>query len=164
MRQIALFPVCLIDRENAEYGTVILGKFLRRSVPIVPLSMIIAGILTAMPAQADPSYSDITGTNIWNNTAPIFDTDGGLDPVLLKRVEQLNQESANAFQACNAAIAQLEQNVPEVRRYARQPNTQTLAVPVACQQLEELRQESETLQVTLQDAARSRSNPALLAW
>lgn len=133
-------------------------------VLVVPISAMVASILTAMPARADRSYSDITGTNIWNNTAPLFETNGGLDPALLERVQQLNQESADAFQTCNAAIAQLEQNAADVRRYAREPDTQMLPVPVACQQLEQLRTEAEALRVTLQDATRSQSNPALLGW
>ncbi len=130
---------------------------------VVSLSVIAIGITTT-PVKADSSYSDITGTNIWNNTAPGFETDGKLDPALLERVQQLNAESEQAFQACNAAIAQAEQNVPPTRRFARQPNTETVAVPIACQQLEELRTEAESLRVTLEEAARSRSNPEFFTW
>ena len=86
---------------------------------VVGVSIIAMGLSTT-PAQADSSYSDITGTNIWNNTAPIFDTDERLDPALIERVQQLNAESEQAFQACNAAITQAEQNVPTTRRFARQ--------------------------------------------
>ncbi|MBE9127757.1 MULTISPECIES: hypothetical protein [unclassified Coleofasciculus] len=130
---------------------------------VVGLSMV-AGILTAVPARADRSYSDITGTNIWNNTAPIFETDGTLDSALIERVQQLNQESERVYQACNTAIAQLEQNSPTIRRYSRQPGNETAAVPVACRQLEELRAEAQTLKLTLDEAVRSRSNPAFLPW
>ncbi|HBB33421.1 MAG TPA: hypothetical protein DDZ80_18010 [Cyanobacteria bacterium UBA8803] len=120
--------------------------------------------LTTAAAKADSSFSDITGTNIWNNTAPVFETDGTLDPDFIARVNQLNQEAEQAFQSCNAAIAQAEQNVPTTRRYARQPGSDTVAVPVACRQLEELRAEAESLRAIVEEATSSRSNPAFLTW
>lgn len=130
---------------------------------VVGLS-IVAGGLIATPAKADRSYSDITGTNIWNNTAPIFDTDDKLDPQLIENITRINRESEAAFSACNAAIAQAEQNVPATRRFARQPSTQTAAVPAACQQLEQLRTEAENLRSTVEEAERSRANSAFLSW
>lgn len=130
---------------------------------IAGLSIVTAGLI-ATPARADRSYSDITGTNIWNNTAPVFDTDTKLDPDLIDRITRVNRDSEQAFDACNAAISQGEQNVPTIRRFARRPATETGAVPVACQQLEELRTEAENLRVTLEEVQRSRSNPAFLTW
>jgi hypothetical protein len=130
---------------------------------VVGLS-ILAGGLIATPAKAESSYSDITGTNIWNNTAPIFDTDSKFDPRLIENITRINQESEAAFNACNAAIAQAEQNVPTNRRFARQPSTQTAAVPAACRQLEQLRAEAENLRTTLQEAERSRADSAFLTW
>ena len=130
---------------------------------VVGLS-IVAGGLIANPAKADRSYSDITGTNIWNNTAPIFDTDNKLDPQLIENITRINRDSEAAFSACNAAIAQAEQNVPTSRRFARQPSTQTAAVPVACRQLEQLRAEAENLRSTVEEAERSRANSAFLSW
>lgn len=130
---------------------------------------IVAGGLIATSAQAKPagsqsSYSDITGTNIWNNVAPIFEGGGKVDPELLGRITRINQESETAFNACNAAIAQLEQNAPSTRRFARRPSQQTAEVPVACRQLEQLRAEAENLRRTVQEAERSRSNSAFLTW
>lgn len=130
---------------------------------VVGLS-IVAGAISAAPARADRSFSDITGTNIWNNTAPIFDTDDQLDPNLVERVTRINRESETAFNACNAAIAQTEQNGPTTRRFARQPSNQTGGVPVACRQLEELRAEAQTLRTTLEEVRRSRGNSAFLTW
>lgn len=130
---------------------------------VAGLSIVTAGLIAA-PASADRSYSDITGTNIWNNTAPIFETDTELDPDLIDRVTRVNRDSEQAFDACNAAIAQAEQNVPRERRFARRPATETAGLPVACRQLEELRTEAENLRVTLEEVDRSRSNPAFLTW
>lgn len=129
---------------------------------VVGLSLV-AGAISAVPASAD-SYSDITGTNIWNNTAPIFETDTELPDGLIANITRVNQESEQAFEACNNAIAQAEQTTPTIRRYARQPSGETAAVPAACQQLESLRAEAENLRRTVEEVERSRSNPALLTW
>jgi hypothetical protein len=129
---------------------------------VVGLSLV-AGAISAAPASAD-SYSDITGTNIWNNTAPIFETDTELPDGLIANITRVNRESEQAFDACNNAIAQAEQNTPTIRRYARQPGTETAALPAACRQLEALRAEADNLRRTVEDVERSRSNPALLTW
>ncbi|MCA1991365.1 MAG: hypothetical protein LDL41_04850, partial [Coleofasciculus sp. S288] len=100
----------------------------------------------------------------WNNHAPVFETDSVLDPELAARVARLNQEGEQAYQACIAAIAQIEQNAPTERRFARRPSTATAEVPVACRQLEELRAEAENLRVTLQDVERSRTSSAYATW
>ncbi|HAA29407.1 MAG TPA: hypothetical protein DCE56_19040 [Cyanobacteria bacterium UBA8553] len=130
---------------------------------IVGLSLV-AGALTAAPARADRSFSDITGTNIWNNTAPIFDRGGKLDPNLLENIRRVNRDSEAAFNACNEAIAQAEQNAPTTRRFARRPSTETAAVPAACRQLEQLRAEAETLRRTVQEIEGSRSSAAYATW
>jgi hypothetical protein len=130
---------------------------------VVGLSLV-AGALSVAPARAEGSYSDITGTNIWNNNAPIFDTDTKIDPRLLDNITRVNRDSQAAFNACNAAVTQGAQNVPTGRRYSRQPSTQTAQVPVACRQLEELRTEADNLRRTVQDVERSRSNSAYLTW
>lgn len=126
---------------------------------------IVAGSLAATPARADRSYSDITGTNIWNNTAPGYKTDGRLDPNLVARINRINQESEAAFKACDAAISQAEQQTPSgPRRYARQPAEQNAEVPVACRQLEELRTEAEQLRSSLQQTETLRAAPGLRTW
>jgi hypothetical protein len=130
---------------------------------IVGLS-VVAGALAVAPAKAESSYSDITGTNIWNNTAPIFDNDRKLDPKLIENAARVNRESEAAFNACNAAVERAEQTVPTSRRFARQPSTQTAEVPAACRQLEQLRAEAENLRRTLQEAERARSSSAFLTW
>lgn len=133
-----------------------------KSLSFVFALSIFSGALAAVPANAQ-SYSDITGTNIWNNVAPIFETGSELDAELIENVTRLNRESAAAYTACNEAIAATEQN-PTIRRFARQPSTQTAVVPAACRQLETLRTEVESLRSRLTQAASSTANPALRTW
>jgi hypothetical protein len=129
---------------------------------VVGLSLV-AGALTAAPARAQ-SYSDITGTNIWNNTAPIFEGGGGIDPRLIDNITRINRDSEAAFNACNAAISQAEQAAPTTRRFARQPSTETAAASTACRQLEQLRAEAENLRRTVQQLESARSSSAFGTW
>lgn len=108
---------------------------------------LMAGGLFASPSLAN-SYSDITGTNIWNNVAPVLEPDQRLDPKLVEDANRLNREGETAFNECNAAIAQLEQATP-ARRFSRQPQTPP-PVPTACTRLEQIRAEAATLRSTLQ--------------
>lgn len=130
---------------------------------VVGLS-VVAGGLMSTPALADKSFSDITGTNIWNNIPPVLGTNGKLDPQLIENITRVNRESEAAFEACNAALTQIEQNAPTTRRFARRPSTQTAEVPVACRQLEQLRAEADNLRATVEQAQRLRSLSELAAW
>lgn len=135
---------------------------------VVSLSAILGGLM-ATAAQAKPpgsfsSFSDITGTNIWNNVAPIFEGGSKIDPQLLDRITRINQESETAFNACNAAIAQIEQMAPTTRRFARQPSGQNAEVPVACRQLEQLRAQAESLRATVEEVNRTRSSSEYATW
>ncbi|HBE20270.1 MAG TPA: hypothetical protein DEG17_07935 [Cyanobacteria bacterium UBA11149] len=88
----------------------------------------------AFPGNAiPPNQSDITGTNIWNNTAPIFDESGEIDPEILAKARSLDRALENASASCNQSLA----NQP--RRFARQPGS----VNVSCQELKNLIQESQ---------------------
>ncbi len=129
---------------------------------VAGLSVVVGGLI-ASPVRAQ-SFSDITGTNIWNNTAPIFETDGEFDPALIARISRFNEESERAYRDCNAAIDQAEQNVPTTRRFARQPSAQGAATPVACQQLETLRAEADSLRTAIQQAEQAISRPEFLTW
>lgn len=106
----------------------------------------------ALPTLAGPgphgdnrSYSNITGTNIWNSTAPILDRTIPVDPALTAKIEQFNQNSQAKYQECIAGIAAAEQNVPTVppRQYLRRDPR--VPYPQACVDLENLRSEVETL-------------------
>ncbi|MBW4521421.1 MAG: hypothetical protein KME16_17205 [Scytolyngbya sp. HA4215-MV1] len=119
--------------------------------------------LMIVPARADRSYGDITGTNTWNNNAPGYHDNFKLDPALVERVSQINREADVAYRDCETAIAQIEQAPEPPRRFARQP-PQPPAIPAACVRLEELRSEAETLRATLDQLAKSRPNPNLRTW
>ncbi|MGB3693028.1 MAG: hypothetical protein WA865_21400 [Spirulinaceae cyanobacterium] len=127
----------------------------------VSLSMI-TGVTYTTSAQAQ-SYSDITGTNIWNNVAPISGDGSQLDPQLAERIDRLNRESAEAYQECNAAITLAEQNTPSTRRYSRQPNN-NVAVPIACRQLETLRVEMDDLRFALANQSELTANTDFSTW
>lgn len=134
-----------------------------KSLGLTGLAIVLAGICIT-PAQAEQrNYTDITGTNIWNNTSPQF-KGSGIDPELIARANRLNQEAQAAFDACNSAIVEAEQQTSSgPRRYARKP-APTPPVPQACQRLEELRTEVETLRTTLADLQKSGGNPSLRTW
>lgn len=128
---------------------------------------LITAVLGATQANAN-SYSDITGTNIWNNTAPIFDTDSKLDPNLIESITRVNRDSETALRACNEAIAQIEQNRrPSIRQFLRDSSNVTAATPetpTACRQLEQLRTQADSLRRTVQDVERTRGNSAFGTW
>jgi hypothetical protein len=124
--------------------------------------LILAGFIPS-PARAEINFSDITGTNYWNNVAPAFYDDYKPAPELLDRINRINQEGQAAFQACNAAIAQLEQSAPTPRRFARKP-APPAEVPAACQQLESLRAEAAEVQLALEELDRTRPKPETRAW
>lgn len=130
---------------------------------IVGLSTI-AAMSAVSPARADRFFnSDISGTNVWNSTAPRFGTASPVDPELIENVTRINRDSPEALRACDEAVTTALQNIT-VRRFSRTPQPQEF--PEACQRLESLRGESETLRVRLDQlqAERAKNSPALKAW
>ena len=125
---------------------------------------VVAGGMMSNPVRADQSFSDITGTNIWNNIPPVLGTNGKLDPKLVENITRVNRDSEAAFEACNAALAQIEQTAPTTRRFARQPSNVTAEVPTACRQLEQLRTEAENLRATVEQTQRTLSRSDFAAW
>lgn len=126
------------------------------------LAIVLVG-MTLAPARAERNYTDISGTNIWNNTSPQF-KGSGIDPELVARANRLNQEAQTAYTECNNAVAAAEQQpMPTPRRYARKP-TPTPPVPQACQRLEELRSEVENLRATLADVQKSGGDASRRTW
>lgn len=105
-----------------------------------------------LPAVAGPgprgdnrSYSNITGTNIWNSTAPILDRTIPVDPALITRIEQYNQNAQAKYKECVDAIAAAEQSVPTIppRQYLRRDPRSPL--PQACADVESLRSEVDSI-------------------
>jgi hypothetical protein len=128
----------------------------------VATTLAIASIAQAGPGPRgdNRSYSNITGTNIWNSTAPIIDDDFPIDPALITRVRQLNANATARYEECLAAIGAAEQNVPTIppRQYLRRDPR--VPYPQACTDLETLRTEADSLRgqiKQIQEAAASRS-------
>lgn len=124
-------------------------------------------LMVATSAAAGPgprgdnrSYSNITGTNIWNSTAPIIDDDFPIDPALLARVRQIRSQADAKYQECLAAIAAAEQNVPTIppRQFLRRDPR--VPYPQACNELEELRSAADAVRgeiQKIQEAAATRT-------
>lgn len=120
----------------------------------------------AAPAKADGSFPDISGTNVWNSTAPIFDRGGTrIDPQLVERARRLNEEADQAYKACDAAVLAAQQGGTRgPRQFLRNPENAEAEFPTACQRLNELRQEAVSLRSQLDAAAKSGGNPGFRTW
>ncbi|MEQ9372991.1 MAG: hypothetical protein RIG63_28815 [Coleofasciculus chthonoplastes F3-SA18-01] len=95
------------------------------------------GLIATSTNAQPPNQSDITGTNIWNNTAPIFDQDGELDPAILENARRLDQALEDAAEGCCDAVQ------PEApRRFAREPGNPNPAC-ADCLELNRLVEETE---------------------
>lgn len=125
----------------------------------------------ATVAQAGPgprgdnrSYSNITGTNIWNSTAPIIDDDFPIDPALITRVRELNANATTKYQECIAAIGAAEQNVPTIppRQYLRRDPR--VPYPQACNDLETLRSEADSLRGEIKKIQEEAANRSTATW
>lgn len=86
------------------------------------------------------SFSDNTGTQVWNSVPVMLDNGEALDQAFIDRVLSLNEVSAIAYQDCTEAIAEIEARYRnEPQRFNRQDRSP--APPQACVTLEETRQE-----------------------
>lgn len=125
---------------------------------VIGLSLLGNG-LVAVPALANPpNQSDITGTNIWNSPAPIFEEGGELDPAILERAQRLDRELGEAAaRCCNTATPR------GPRRFARQPRDPNVACAnPECERLDELVRETEVFLDEVDrevEAVRAAGNP-----
>lgn len=118
---------------------------------VIGTSLVGSGLLTlSASAQQAPNQSDITGTNIWNNTAPIFENGGKPNPEILNNAQRLSQELEEASSRCC--------NTPtpvNPRRFARSPgNPNDVCISPDCQKLNSLVEETK---VFLDDVNRSQA-------
>ncbi len=121
-------------------------------------SSLVGSGLMALPASAQqaPNQSDITGTNIWNNTAPIFRNDGKLSPEILNNADRLSENLGDAGNRCC--------NAPPPtgpRRFARgsaDPNE--VCISPDCQQLNSVVEETKVFlgDVNRLEAAQQRTS------
>ena len=127
------------------------------------VALLLLSAIAATPARAN-SYSDITGTNIWNNVAPLLEDDR-LDGDLRDRVEALNAEAQTVYSQCEAAILAAQPDPDAPRRYSREPvNIPPPPVPQSCRQLEQLRQEAIALRREVEELERIAAQSALRTW
>lgn len=127
-------------------------------------SLCLGVFLIPTPAKAG-SATDITGTNVWNSTAPIFAPGGGrIDPQLIERARRLNQEADQAFKDCDAAVLAAQQSSRGPRQFLRNPENAEAEYPQACQRLNQLREEAVSLRNQLEEAGRSGGNAAYRTW
>lgn len=112
-----------------------------RATPWISLTLttlvIGSGFISTSANAQPPNQSDITGTNIWNNTAPIFDQDGKLDPAILENARRLDQALEESTDACCNQVKPVEP-----RRFSRQPGSANPACG-DCLELNSLVQETE---------------------
>ena len=129
-------------------------------------SLCLGTLVIAAPAKADGSFPDISGTNVWNSTAPIFHRGGrGVDPQLIERVRRLNSEADQAYKECDARVLAAQQGGSRgPRQFLRNPQNADAEFPAACQRLNELRQEAVSLRSQLEEAGRSGGNAAFRTW
>ncbi len=121
-------------------------------------SSLVGSGLMALPASAQqaPNQSDITGTNIWNNTAPIFRNDGKLSPEILSNADRLSEKLGDAGNRCCNAPAPTGP-----RRFARgsaDPNE--VCISPDCQQLNSVVEETKAFlgDVNRLEAAQQRTS------
>ncbi|WP_254563469.1 hypothetical protein [Oscillatoria sp. HE19RPO] len=89
-----------------------------------------------------PQQSDSTGTNSWNNTAPIFDIESQLDPQTLIQAQELYQALQEAYSACVASVERAE-NLP--RRFSRISRENSgICISAECTQYNRLLEETKT--------------------
>ncbi|HEY9796254.1 MAG TPA: hypothetical protein V6D30_11495 [Leptolyngbyaceae cyanobacterium] len=117
---------------------------------LIGTSLVSSGLSTLPASAVPPNQSDITGTNIWNNTAPIFENGGELSPEILNNARRLSQELEDASAGCCNASAPVEP-----RRFARRPgNPNEVCLSPDCQRLDSLVEETR---VFLDDVNRSQA-------
>ncbi len=121
---------------------------------VISTSLISSGLM-AIPGNAQPpNQSDITGTNIWNNTAPIFDEGGELAPEILDQARRLDQALEEASDQCYNA----RESTTTPRRFARNPgNSNQACTNPNCQELNRLVEETK---VFLDDVNRTQAEQA----
>lgn len=128
---------------------------------VIGSSVVSSGLLALPAAAIPPNQSDITGNNIWNNNAPIFENGGKLDPEIRDRAQNLDRELGEAAERCENAAPPAGP-----RRIARGPrNPNEVCISPECQQLNGLVQETKDF---LEDVNRQisevRSSSGSQAW
>ncbi len=106
---------------------------------VIGTSLVGSGLIP-LPAKAiPPNQSDITGGNIWNNTAPIFQNGSQLSPEIINNARRLDRELTSVSERCLNAAAPTGP-----RRFARgSANPNEVCISPDCQNLNSLVEETK---------------------
>ncbi len=133
---------------------------------VVTLIIFSGAIVATAPisAQTPGAQSDIQGGNVWNNTAPQFGTETGLDPAIIDTARQISQQLDDAYAACTASLSAASTGP---RRFALGPaDNDEACISPECQSLERLLQEARTFLSSLdpEQAEVIQFNPNYRIW
>lgn len=106
------------------------------SICIIGISLV-GGAMLALPARAIPTnQSDTTGTNIWNNTVPVFGGDSTINPEISNTAIQISKDLETSYAAC---LDSKKVAAAAPRRFAIGPNnSQEPCITQECEQLTSL--------------------------
>ncbi|MCP2731295.1 hypothetical protein [Limnofasciculus baicalensis] len=122
----------------------------------IGLSIVGSGAIANPGNALPPNQSDITGTNVWNNTSPIFEEGGEIDPEILAKARSLDRGLKEAASRCPEAFGQTGP-----RRFAREPGN---ANP-NCMELKRLVEESRVfLEEVKRDGVETASGSRNRLW
>jgi hypothetical protein len=110
------------------------------------------------------SQSDVTGTNTWNSTTPIFEIESQLDPETLAKARELSQALNDAYSACVGSVESAA-NLP--RRFSRNPeNRARVCISSECATYNRLLEETRTFlsQIDIPEEERIRAIQNLRTW
>lgn len=131
---------------------------------VIGISIIVGATGSAPATAIPPNQSDITGTNVWNNTVPQFNGGTtGLDPEILSKATQLAEQLEQVNADFNAAEARASQRT---RRFGRRGRENMACVNPQADRLNRLMLESKTFLNGLDRAQAEilKNSPAFRTW
>lgn len=124
----------------------------------------IAAAICLVNARTVFSQSDVTGTNTWNSTTPIFEIESQLDPETLAQAQELSQALNDSYATCVASVENVS-NLP--RRFSRRSeNSDRICISADCAKYNRLLEETKTFlsQIDLPEEERLRAIQNLRTW
>lgn len=124
----------------------------------------IAAAICLVNARTVFSQSDVTGTNTWNSTTPIFEIESQLDPETLAQAQELSQALNDSYATCVASVENAS-NLP--RRFSRRSeNSDRICISADCAKYNRLLEETKTFlsQIDIPEEERLRAIQNLRNW
>ncbi|MEB3830082.1 hypothetical protein [Phormidium sp. CCY1219] len=124
----------------------------------------IAAAMCLVTARAVFPQSDVTGTNTWNDTTPIFEIESQLDPETLAQAREFSQALNDAYAACVASVEEVS-TLP--RRFTRQPREEEgVCISAECVEYNRLLEEAKTFlsRLDIPEEERLRAIQNLRTW